>query len=88
MITRINQSKILTEHFTCNCTRKVDDRKCNFDKKCRNGKCQCEYKNPITNSVCKKVYVWNPSACFWESDKYWEMNIRKKASTWKSLKMI
>ena len=64
MITGINESKTLTQHFSCEC-------RCRFDGKnvirWNNGKCWGECKN---NHVCEKDYVWNPSKCICENGKY------------------
>ena len=51
---------------------KFDVRKCNSNHKCKNDKCQCECKNPITHHVSEKYYIWNPSTCGCENDKYLE----------------
>ena len=32
--------------------------------------CPCECRNPIKKCVCKKDYVWNPSPCVYEIDRY------------------
>ena len=59
-ITRINDSKSLTKHISCNCKCKFDGRKCNSNQKWNNNKCQCESKNPITHCACNNNHVWNP----------------------------
>ena len=51
---------------------KLDVRKCNSNHKCKNDKCRCESKNPITHHVSEKDYIWNPSTCRCENDKYLE----------------
>ena len=39
MATRINESKILTKHASCECKCKFDGRKCNSNEKGNNNKC-------------------------------------------------
>ena len=38
-------------------------------------KCWCEFKNTIKHHVCKKDYIWNPSTCNCQFDKYLKWNI-------------
>ena len=53
----MNESKILTEHISCECKCGFDERKCNTDKWWNYDKCRCECKKP---HVCEKDYAWNP----------------------------
>ena len=39
MITRINESRILTKHISCKCECKFDGRKCNLNQRWNNDKC-------------------------------------------------
>ena len=39
MITRINETKTLTKHISCECKCKFDERKCNSDQWWNNDKC-------------------------------------------------
>ena len=48
MITRINESKILTKHLSCECECKFDGRKCNSNQKWNNDKCHVSAKTKIT----------------------------------------
>ena len=59
MITRINESKTLTKHISCEYQSKFDGRKCNSNQWWNKDKCQCEYKKHI----CEKDYIWNPATC-------------------------
>ena len=54
MITKINESKTLTKHISCECECKFDGRKCNSDQWWNNDKCRCECKKL---HVCEKGYV-------------------------------
>ena len=47
MIRRINESKTLTKHISCECNCKLDSRKDNSNKKWNNDECQGERKNII-----------------------------------------
>ena len=47
MIARINKSKTLTKHTSCECKYKFDGRKCNSNQKWNNDKCECECKKHI-----------------------------------------
>ena len=49
MITRINKSKTLTKHTSCESKYKFDGRKCNSNQKWNNDKCGCECKK---HSIC------------------------------------
>ena len=67
IITRINESKTLTKHISCECKCKFDGRKCNSDQWCNNDKCQCVCKK---RHVCEKDYIWNPAPCICENEKF------------------
>ena len=67
MITRINESKILTKHISCECKCKFDGRNYNSDQWWNNGKCWCECKK---HHICEKDYVWNYATCNCENYKY------------------
>ena len=49
MIIRINESKTLTKHVSCECKCKFDGRNCNSDQWSNNNKSPC---------FCKKRHVW------------------------------
>ena len=55
MSTRINESKILIKHISCEC--KLDGKKFNSDQKKNNDKCQCKCINSKKHRVCKKDYI-------------------------------
>ena len=55
MSTRINESKTLIKHISCEC--KLDGKKCNSNQKKNNDKCQCKCKNSEKHRVCKKDYI-------------------------------
>ena len=49
MITRINESRTLTKHISCECKCKFDGRKCNSYQKWNNDKCRCDCKK---HNIC------------------------------------
>ena len=57
IITRINGSKTLTKHISCECKCKLDRKKCNSDQWWNNDKCRYECKK---RHVCEKDYILNP----------------------------
>ena len=61
MITKIDESKILTKYISCECKCKFDDRKCNSNQKWNNDKFWCEYKSPKEHKAYEKYYIWNPT---------------------------
>ena len=72
MITRINESKPLTKHISCECKCKFDGRKCNSNQKRNNEKCNRECK------MCAKK-IRNPSTCTYENGRYLERIISDSA---------
>ena len=62
IITRTNESKILTKHISCQCKCK-----CNSDQWCNKDKCWCRCKKLI---VCERDYAQNPTAYNCENGKY------------------
>ena len=66
LITRINESKTLTKHISCECKCEFDETKCNLNQSWNNDKCQCERKK---DHICEKEYVWNPSTLIYQNGK-------------------
>ena len=69
MITRINESKTLTKHISCECKRKFHCRKSNSNRKWSNDKMSRKIKNP-KKIVWKRDYIWGPATCSCKSGKY------------------
>ena len=67
MITRINESKTLTKHMSCECKCKLDGTKCNSNQQWNNDICQCQCKK---HHISEKDYVRNPATCNCENGKY------------------
>ena len=55
MITRINESKAIPKHISCDCRCKFDGGKCNSNQKWNNDKCWCQCKNPANIAYAKKI---------------------------------
>ena len=60
MITRINESKTLTKHISCERKRKFDFRKSNSNQKWNNDKTSEKIENP-KKFVWKRDYIWSPA---------------------------
>ena len=67
IITRINESKTLTEHISFECKCKFNGRKCNSDQWWNNRKCRCECKK---RHICEKDCVWIPATYSCANGKY------------------
>ena len=67
MITGINESKTLTKVMSRECKCKFDGRKCNSDQWWNNDNTNMSV---IKHHICQKDYVWNPSTCNCENEKY------------------
>ena len=62
MTKRINETKTLVKHISCDCQCKSDSTTCNSNKKWNNKKCQCD---------CEKSYSWNRSTGICENRSYY-----------------
>ena len=68
MITRINESKKLTNHISCKCECEFHEKKCNSNQNIliNDGKMFITIDagasvNIKKHCVCKKIYNWNPA---------------------------
>ena len=52
MIIRIHEPRPLPKYISCKCICKFDSKRCNWDQKWKNNKCQCECKNPKEHCAC------------------------------------
>ena len=57
--------------MSCKCKCKLDGTKCNSNQWWDIYKCWCECK---THHICEKVYVYNPTTCSCENEKYLAIN--------------
>ena len=67
IITRINESKTLTKHRSCEFKCRFGGKKCNSDQWWNNDKCRCQCKK---RHVYEKDYVWNRAIYNFENGKY------------------
>ena len=67
MVTRMNDSKILTKDISCECKCRFHGKICNSEQRLNNNKCWCECKK---HQVCEKDYMWNHATCTFENGKY------------------
>ena len=67
MITRLNESKILAKHISCEGKYKCDGGKCNSNQKRNNNKCSYWCRK---HHICEKNYIWHPTTCSCENGKY------------------
>ena len=58
MITGINESKVLTEHTSCEWKCNFDGRKCNSNQNWNNDR----------HCVCERDLIWNPATSRYEND--------------------
>ena len=55
MITKLNESKILSKHFSWNGRKSKSKQKWNGDK------CQCDHRRQIIHHIYREDYTYNPS---------------------------
>ena len=67
MTTRINESKTLKNHISCECKCKFERKKSNPDQLWNNDKCRCKCKK---HHISQKDYVWNPATCNSGNEKH------------------
>ena len=71
MIKRINKSKTLTKHISCECKCKFDGRKFSSNLNFNNDNCKLGRKNTMKHHTCKKCYIQSPtSTCTPENGKF------------------
>ena len=72
MLARINETRKITWHETCKCICRFTKAVCNDKQECSvNNKCKCECKEDLIDKLkCNEGYMWNPSTCTCECDKY------------------
>ena len=66
MITRKNESKVLSKHILCIYKYKFSNVICNLMRKRNRDKCQCQCKKRI-KLICKIGYACNPTTCSCET---------------------
>ena len=67
IITRINESKTLTKHLSCEGKCKFDNRNCNSNQSWNNDKCRCKCEK---HNISEKDYIQNPATFSCKNGKY------------------
>ena len=70
MIIRLNESKILSKIFSCNCRCKFYGRKSNSKQKLNGDKCQCGHRMQTIHLLHREDYTYHPSICACNYDYY------------------
>ena len=71
MVTRINKSKALATHISCESKCRLDDKKCNLNQRWNNNKCLFDCQNARKHHVRETDYV--ACACTCKNSKYSEI---------------
>ena len=62
-MSRINETKHIECHETCQCKCRLDASVCNNKQWWNDDKYRCECKELIDKCACVRGYIWNPSNC-------------------------
>ena len=74
LLARINETRKVVWHETCKCVCRLTSAVCNDRQECNKNKCRCKCEEDLINKlVCDKGYMWNPSTCSCECDRYCEI---------------
>ena len=68
-MSRANETRHREWYETCKCKYRLDASVFNNKQRLKDDKCRYECKEFIDNSICNKVFTWNPSNCECECDK-------------------
>ena len=73
LLARNNETRKIVWHETCKCVCRLTSAICNDRQEWNENKFRCECKEDLVSKlVCDKGYMWNPSTCFYECDRYCE----------------
>ena len=73
LLSRINETKKIIWHETCKCVCRLTSAICNDRQEWNKNKCKCQYKEYLVSKLaCAKGYMWNPSTCACECEKFCE----------------
>ena len=73
LLARINETRKIVWHETCKCVCRLTSAICNDKQELYKNKCICDCKEDLISKLtCDKGYMWNPSTCSCECDKYCE----------------
>ena len=71
MLARINETRKITWYETCKCICRFTKAVCNDKQEWDENKCKRKCKEDLINKlISDKGYMWNPSTCTCECDKY------------------
>ena len=74
MLAIIDETRKITWHKTCKPICRFTKAECNDKQECDENKCRYECKEDLIDKLkCDKGYMWNPSTCTWECNKYCEV---------------
>ena len=73
LLARINETRKIVCHETCKCVCRLTSAISNDRQEGNENKCRCECKEDLVSKLaCDKGYMWNPSTCSCECDRYCE----------------
>ena len=74
LLTKINETRRTVWHETCKCVCRLTSAVCNDRQEGNKNKSVCGCKeNLVGKLICDKGFMWNPSSCMCECDKYCEV---------------
>ena len=73
LFARINENRKIVWHETCKYICRFMSSICNDRQEWNENKCRCECKKDLVSKLASdKGYMWNPSTCSYECDRYCE----------------
>ena len=73
MLARINETRKITWHETCKRVCRFTSAVCNDKQEWNKNRCRCQCKGDLIDKlIYDKGYMWNPSTCTCDCDKYCE----------------
>ena len=73
LLARINETRKIIWHETCKCVCRLTSAIYNDRQEWNENKCRCECKEDLVSKLaCDKGYMWIPSTCSCECDRYCE----------------
>ena len=73
LLARINETRKVVWHEMCKCVCRLTPVVCNDRQECNENKCRCKCTEDLINKLaCDEGYMWNPSTCSCECDRYCE----------------
>ena len=70
LLARINETRKIVWHETCKCVCRLTSAICNDRQEWSENKCRSS--RSVSKLACDKGYMWNPSTCYFECDRYCE----------------